>query len=501
MRAVIYCRVSTKEQTLNLSLSTQVKACREYCAREGYAVAREFIEKGESAKTADRSQLQALLSYCRENKNHVHALVVYNVTRFARERYDHVVLRAHLAKLGVTLRSVTEPIDDSSTGKLMEGVLASFAQFDNDQKSERTEAGMRAALQLGRWTFKAPLGYVNSKAEAGPSLLPDPDRGKLVRLAFTSVADGTPVADVLRQLNAVGLKAAKGGRLSLQSFRTLLRNPIFAGRVEVPKWGVSRTGDFEPLVGESVFRRVQRRLTGESPGPTTHTLNRPDFPLRRFLRCGKCRRPLTASWSTGRSNRYAYYHCPRCSGVRGRSEDVEKGFLAYLERLKPDPGYVRLFREIVLDVWREEQNRVRGIERLRTKRVSGLHGKLDRLEEAFIYEQAIDQSTYERQRDQIQEELTLADLDLHEARIENVDVEGILAFAEHLLANAGRVWMEADLEQRLQIQSALFPEGLPFDGKEFGTAPTCLAFSQLGESAATESGMASPPGFEPGFQP
>jgi len=44
----------------------------------------------------------------------------------------------------------------------MEGVLAAFAQFDNDVRSDRTRAGMRAALELGRWTFLAPLGYMNA---------------------------------------------------------------------------------------------------------------------------------------------------------------------------------------------------------------------------------------------------------------------------------------------------------------------------------------------------
>ena len=89
-------------------------------------------------------------------------MVVYNLTRVARERYDHFALRAHLKSLGISLRSATEPIDDTSTGKLMEGVLAAFAQFDNDVRSERTRAGMRAALELGRWTFRAPLGYLNA---------------------------------------------------------------------------------------------------------------------------------------------------------------------------------------------------------------------------------------------------------------------------------------------------------------------------------------------------
>jgi DNA invertase Pin-like site-specific DNA recombinase len=59
-------------------------------------------------------------------------------------------------------RSVTEPIDDTSTGKLMEGVLAAFAQFDKDVRSERTRAGMRMALEHGRWMFIPPVGYLNA---------------------------------------------------------------------------------------------------------------------------------------------------------------------------------------------------------------------------------------------------------------------------------------------------------------------------------------------------
>jgi DNA invertase Pin-like site-specific DNA recombinase len=74
-------------------------------------------------------------------KGKVQFVVVFNLTRFAREKYDHFALRAHLKSLGISLRSATEPIDDTSTGKLMEGVLAAFAQFDNDVRSERTAAG------------------------------------------------------------------------------------------------------------------------------------------------------------------------------------------------------------------------------------------------------------------------------------------------------------------------------------------------------------------------
>src|SRR5437879_6573314 len=102
--AVIYVRVSTKEQTENLSLQTQLRACEDYCKREGYEVLERFREERESAKTTDRTELQNLLKYCRTHKGKVHFVVVYNLTRFAREKYDHFALRAFLKSLDVSLR-------------------------------------------------------------------------------------------------------------------------------------------------------------------------------------------------------------------------------------------------------------------------------------------------------------------------------------------------------------------------------------------------------------
>ena len=154
LRAVIYCRVSTKDQVQNLSLETQQKTCSEFCSRQGWAVDRVFVEQGESAKTANRTELKNLLAYCREHKGRIHCVVVYAVSRFARDKYDHSLLRLQLQRLGVTLRSATEPIDDSSTGKLMEGIVSAFAQFDNDVRSERTVQGMKARLEKGGWTLE-----------------------------------------------------------------------------------------------------------------------------------------------------------------------------------------------------------------------------------------------------------------------------------------------------------------------------------------------------------
>ena len=162
MRAVIYCRVSTHQQTKNLSLPAQRKECARFCKEQGWTVARVFIERGESAKSADRTELNRLLDYCRENLGRIDVMLVYSLDRFARNSYDHHAVRALIAGFGMPLRSCTEPIDETPTGKLMEGMLAAIAQFDNDQRAEKTTLGMKEALSRGRWTFPAPLAMTRT---------------------------------------------------------------------------------------------------------------------------------------------------------------------------------------------------------------------------------------------------------------------------------------------------------------------------------------------------
>ena len=290
--AVIYVRVSTKEQTENLSLPTQLRACEEYCRRQGYDVLERFHEEGESAKTTDRSQLQALLKYCRTHKGKVHFVVVYNLTRFAREKYDHFALRAHLKSLGISLRSATEPIDDTSTGKLMEGVLAAFAQFDNDVRSERTLAGMKAALSLGRWTFQAPLGYLNAPKWSNSSLVHDPERGPLVKQAFEDLASGQfTQQEVIRRATDAGLRTRRDRPLSPQTFGNMLRNRIYIGQVESPDCGVSARGDFEPLIDEATFYRAQAVLDGRVTGGCATSAKPSGLPAARLRALRDLRTP------------------------------------------------------------------------------------------------------------------------------------------------------------------------------------------------------------------
>ena len=180
---------------------------------------------------------------------------------------------------------------------------------------------------------------------------------------------------------------------------------------------------------------------------------------------------------------------------------LEERFVALLMRLEPEAGYLRLFREVVLDVWKERQGEAKRLRADLERAVREKRERLDRVDEAFLHERSIDRQTYERQRDQLREQIGLAEIELADVVSEQLDVDGVLAFAEHMLTNAARLWMELGLDQKHRLQRVLFPEGLRFDGERFGTAVTCLAFKQLAEDGETESKLASPTGFEPVFWP
>jgi site-specific DNA recombinase len=504
MRAVLYVRVSSKEQTKNLSLPVQEAACRDFCERLNWEVAEFFVEEGESAKSADRTALKELLTYCRRNRGRVHAMVVYSVDRFARDLHDHAVIRHLLATLGISLRSVTQPIDDTPSGKLMEGVLASFAEYDNLQKREKVIAGMKAAAERGQWAWQAPIGYLQVSAGRGKTLLPDPQRAELVGKAFALYASGLHHRnDVLKMITELGLRTRRGRPLSPQTFAMTLRNQVYIGRVRVPKWQIDAQGNFPPLIDEATFWRVQALLGKMSPTVTDRQRNHPDFPLRGFVRCGGCNCPLTASWSKGRSARYAYYRCPAagCNAVNVAKTALEGEFLALLDDLKPAPEYLDLFTSIVLDVWKSRRAEVTERRAALERRQRELKTRKDRLNEVFIYQQAIERETYEEHVARLNEEVAVTQLELHDARLEELDVEAVLEFARHLVLNAGRMWGEASLDQRQRLQAVLFPEGLRYADGGFGTAVTCPIFNGLGPVSEVLNGLVSPTGFEPVLPP
>jgi hypothetical protein len=155
---------------------------------------------------------------------------------------------------------------------------------------------------------------------------------------------------------------------------------------------------------------------------------------------------------------------------------LEGLFADELALLQPTPGYMRLLKESLLQNWKARQAAVREELANAERAAKAIQDKLNRLDEAFLFERSIDIETYDRHAEKLREELTLARI----GQLDELDVEGILAFAERVLPRAADLWVQASLEQRQRFQQLFFPGGIAFDGNGFvRTAVTAPAFSCL----------------------
>src|SRR6185437_10136554 len=119
-----------------------------------------------------------------------------------------------------------------------------------------------------------------------------------------------------------------------------------------------------------------------------------------------------------------------------------------------------------------------------------------KLEEAFVYQHAIDASTYKEMRTKLVEDLTLAEMELRDAQAEEIEIEAVLDFAEMLLLNASNLWKAAPAEQKQRLQRVLFPEGVTYSDGKYGTAITSLLFSGIQMSGGKKDGLVALPGIE-----
>lgn len=336
MNAVIYCRVSSKEQVEGTSLESQQLACKEYADRNHLTVVSFFIERGESAKFADRPQLLEMLAFCAKREHAIKQVLVWKVDRLARNVGDHFNIKAGLMKQGISVVSVTEPIDAKPEGKLLETILAGFAQFDNDIRAARCTQGMRRKIQEGLFPWKPPLGYKSGNRPGAKKTHPDvPDQPafSILQKGFEEFATGNLTkADLQRFLIERGLRPRRGRLLAAQTVDYMLSDEFYAGVVRDPWSGERFPGKHVPMISQGTFNAIQKIIAGRSRS-VPHLAVRTEFPLRTFVRCANCEATLTGSFSRGRSASYPYYHCFRRNCDVRRSyplADVHREFESFL---------------------------------------------------------------------------------------------------------------------------------------------------------------------------
>ena len=489
--AIIYTRVSTKNQAEEgYSLAGQEKDCKSFAEMNGYKVSKVFVEKGESAKTQDRPELQNLMKFCVANKKNIDAIIIWKIDRLTRDIKDFYDLQGFFTKLNIRVLFARENNGNSATDKLTRNLMGVLAQYENDQKAERVTNGMKTAFLQGHWMWKAPIGYIMKNG----NIEPDPKTAHHIKKIFKLFATG-----MYMQTQIIKIMADDGLKINTNLLCRMLKNPLYNGYMYKREWSEEPIrGIFEPLISEAEFKKVQDILNGKKPVITTYNRNNPEFPLRQFITCPNCNQPLTGSKSRGRKERYAYYHCHHkdcCINFRIRKERLEDAFVDYLKFIKPERNLLNLFEATVKDVYNEKLS-----ERLNTQK--RVHEKLIELKNRksklidFRLDGTISEEDYMFKTEQLAEEIQEHEFRLREIDEIDNDLCKCLKYACKMIENIDTLWINGDLDLKQRLQKLIFPKGLSYNLSDFRTAEISSLFIKIGSLTEPYSNMVLPGEFE-----
>ena len=298
LRAVSYLRVSTREQAERageregFSLPAQRQANRKTAHGLGAWVVKEFVDAGESARSAARPALNEMLEWIRTNR--VDMVIVHKLDRLARNRADDVQITQAITDSGARLVSTTEAIDESPSGRLVHGIMASIAEFYSRNLATEVSKGLRQKAMNGGTPNKAPAGYRNvrtfdAQGREARIVEVDEERAQIIRWAFTTYATGEwslhRLARGMAQLGfTLSTRMGKPPReLTVSSLQKILRNPYYCGIVTY--CGVEYPGRHEPLIEATLWQRVQDVLTARR---NTSTRDVHTHYLKGLIKCGEC---------------------------------------------------------------------------------------------------------------------------------------------------------------------------------------------------------------------
>ncbi len=501
---IIYCRVSSKEQIEGTSLETQAFLCREHAEKHGWHVLAVFIEMGESAKTADRTEFNKAITFCTKKKNRIDFFLVYRFDRFARNTGDHLALKTLLQKSGTRIVSVTEPTTEDPTGKFLETVMAARAEWDNGLRSVASKTGMEKRVQEGYWVWASPLGYYKPVRGKKTNIVPDPEAAPIVRAGFEEYAKGGRTYKALAAYwTGRGLRTRRGKPIKLQEVQKMLRNPVYCGiiRSKFGEW----PGGFEPIVSRQVFLACQGKPGRASAWAKPRSTDNAMFPLRKLIICAECGSPFTGSVSRSGERRYPYYHhfTKGCSKKGSHAkDDFELAFMKHLSGIALDQQREQLFRAVIGDILKTKHKNFdvqataarSKMEKLQMERqrVYDLHRDGTYSTRDFVEQRAIINA-------RIEEQETL----LEDGRGDGVNLGEALGYCLEFASKPAKTWLELEenYPARIRLQGLIFRNRLPFDGRRFGTAELSPIFQLKETLLAEESLLVAPRGIEPLFAP
>jgi site-specific DNA recombinase len=290
-KAVILARVSTREQEEHgHSLDAQLDRLRDYAARNGIEVVREF-SFSESAGQKIRKKFEEVLAFIKRTKD-VNALLCMNVDRATRNFRDAVDLDEMRKNDGLAIHFVQDGfvLDAEASGSAMfmwEAKVFIAKQYIN-RLTDDAKRSMDHKIQNGEWIAKAPVGYKNITDETTGkrTVALDEERAFLVRRIFQEYSTGCySLEEVAGLAKGWGLSNVKSGRpLSTKQVHEIMQNPFYYGSMRIK--GNLYPHCYPPIIDVGLFDKCQKTRTRTKKVPFAKT-EKP-FVFRGLLTCAKC---------------------------------------------------------------------------------------------------------------------------------------------------------------------------------------------------------------------
>lgn len=371
MKAVAYARYSSHHQT-EASITAQFRAIHDYAKKHEIEIIREYTDEAESATTDDRPGFLRMIKEIKAGQVEIDLLLVHKLDRFARNRYDSAIYRKTLAKAGVKLLAVDQPLDDSPESALLESVLEGIAEFYSKNLAREVMKGMKENAYQARFNGGwVPLGY----DVADGKYLINEQEARVVRLIFSLFLEGCGYRKMQDKLNEQGYRTKRGKLFGKNSLYEILRNPKYAGyyvfnraprridgkrnwhRRKKPEEIIAVPNAVPAIITEEVFQKVQeimdKRKTRTGPRQRSDVL----YILTGKITCGDCGAAMVGNSRRRKAGGaiIRFYECNRrlrtneCTNRRIKKDELEKYVLDKLEQNLFSPENIpELARKLLL---------------------------------------------------------------------------------------------------------------------------------------------------------
>ena len=318
-----YVRVSDERQD-EYSPDSQLKKIREYAQKEGYIIPDEYVfyDDGISGKNVrKRDDFNRMIAMAKEKDHPFDRVYVWKFSRFARNQEQSVVYKNLLQKIGVTVKSVSEPLPDGPFGSLIERIIEWMDEFYLINLGAEVTRGMEEKVSRGEPVVPAPFGYINSDK----TYLPDEETAPIVREIFERYANGQKQREIAVFLGQRGVRTKRGNMPENRWVEYILWNPAYIGKIRWTPDGLRAVcnrdytneniqisdGNWQPLISMELWEKVQEMLMAQKKAyPKYAKRQQPiQYMLKGLVRCSACGGVLGLSATISGKNQTRTLQC------------------------------------------------------------------------------------------------------------------------------------------------------------------------------------------------